>query len=75
MFMQKTLSLKFLLLFVFITSFLFSIGQKSMVTNRVDNARTGWNKEEYILNKSNVRPGSFGKIFTRTIDDMLFAQP
>src|SRR5580765_5783086 len=49
--------------------------QRNVLTQHNDNNRTGWNNQETILNTSNVRPGSFGKIFTRTVDDQIYAQP
>ena len=49
--------------------------QKSIVTQHGDDGRSGWYKDEVILNQSNVRPGSFGKLFTRAIDDQMYAQP
>src|ERR1044072_411877 len=49
--------------------------QKSVLTQHNDVNRTGWYDNETILNKSNVRQGSFGKIFARTVDDQVYAQP
>src|SRR6185436_4809140 len=49
--------------------------QKSVLTQHNDLSRTGWYDNETILNKSNVRQGSFGKIFVRNVDDQLYAQP
>lgn len=37
--------------------------------------RTGANVEEVILNTSNVRPGTFGKLFERNVDGSIDAQP
>ena len=39
--------------------------QKSVLTQHNDINRTGWYDNETVLNKSNVRPGSFGKLFVR----------
>ena len=47
----------------------------SVTTQRYDNARTGQNLSETILNTSNVNPGGFGKLFTRAVDDEIYAQP
>src|SRR3546814_10319523 len=44
-------------------------------TQRYDNARTGQNLSETILNTSNVNPVGFGKLFTRAVDDEIYAQP
>lgn len=49
--------------------------QKSVLTQHNDLNRTGWYDNETILNKNNVRQGSFGKLFTRTVDDQVYAQP
>jgi hypothetical protein len=46
-----------------------------VTTQRYDNARTGGNYFEKILNTSNVSPARFGKLFTRTVDDDVYAQP
>jgi hypothetical protein len=46
-----------------------------VTTQRYDNARTGGNYSEKILNTSNVSPARFGKLFTRTVDDDVYAQP
>ena len=68
--------------FVFFTSFLvislvnsISVWSQDVLTQHNNLDRTGWNDRETILNKSNVKPGSFGKLFTRKVDDQLYAQP
>lgn len=65
----KTLCLA-VLFFPFVTA-----AQKSVLTQHNDLERTGWYDQETILNKNNVKPGSFGKIFTRSTDDQIYAQP
>jgi hypothetical protein len=40
-----------------------------------DNARTLSNTAEIYLNTSNVNSNTFGKLFTRTVDGDIFAQP
>jgi|HubBroStandDraft_5_1064220.scaffolds.fasta_scaffold01158_7 hypothetical protein len=40
-----------------------------------DLARTGQNRDETILTPANVRVGSFGKRFARSVDGMIYAQP
>lgn len=65
----------FLFLLATIVSNQKSYAQKSVVTQHGDEGRSGWYKDELILNQKNVRPGSFGKIFTRYVDDQLYAQP
>ena len=37
--------------------------------------RTGLYDNETMLNKTNVGHGSFGKLFVRTVDDQIYAQP
>jgi hypothetical protein len=37
--------------------------------------RTGANLSEQVLNTSNVNSASFGKLFTRTVDDSVYALP
>ena len=47
----------------------------SVTTQRYDSARTGQNLFETVLNTSNVNSVSFGKLFTRAVDDEIYAQP
>ena len=47
----------------------------SVLTHRYSNHRTGWNKHEKILNTSNVNQTQFGLVFTRSVDDEVYAQP
>ncbi len=50
-------------------------GQTSVLTQHNDLNRTGWNNQETILHTGNVSPARFGKIFTREVDDQIYAQP
>jgi outer membrane protein assembly factor BamB len=63
----------FLLIIVFYRVIAFS--QVDVLTQHNDLSRTGWNKQETILNHTNVRSGSFGKVFTLSLDDQVYAQP
>ena len=47
----------------------------SVATQRYDNARTGQNLSETVLNTSNVNQAEFGKLFSRIVDDEVYAQP
>jgi hypothetical protein len=47
----------------------------SVLTQRYDNKRIGWNKNENILNTSNVTLSDFGLQFSRPVDDQIYAQP
>src|SRR5579872_2183272 len=58
---------------MFIVSSLHS--QVNIVTQHVNNNRTGWNNRETLLNTKNVKPGAFGKLFTLPLDDQMYAEP
>ena len=49
--------------------------QVNIVTQHNDLRRTGWNANEKTLNHSNVNSKNFGKVFTRQVDDQIYAQP
>ncbi|MBI3719325.1 MAG: T9SS type A sorting domain-containing protein [Sphingobacteriales bacterium] len=46
----------------------------SVITQHNDLYRTGWNKNETILNPANVAPGKFGLIASLNVDDEVYAQ-
>ena len=48
---------------------------QNVTTEHYDNARTGLNPNESILNTSNVNTSSFGKIFSQSVDGQIYAQP
>ena len=47
----------------------------SVLTQHNDNTRSGWNDDETALTTSNVNVQQFGKVFTLTVDDQVYAQP
>jgi hypothetical protein len=64
----------FLIALLFISSSVVK-AQVSVLTQHNDLKRTGWNSNEKTLNQNNVNTSSFGKIFTRIVDDQIFSQP
>ena len=51
-----------------------TIAQTSVVTQHNNLERTGWNNTETILNTRNVKPGFFGKLYSRSVDAQIYAQ-
>jgi uncharacterized protein (TIGR03437 family) len=49
--------------------------QVDVLTANYDNNRTNANLSEFVLNKSNVNPAHFGKLYTLSIDGEAYAQP
>jgi hypothetical protein len=50
-------------------------GPVNILTNRYNNSRTAANLHEYVLNQSNVNVNDFGKLFARTVEGDIYAQP
>jgi len=48
---------------------------QSVLTQHNDNLRSGAYLEETYLTTANVRPGGFGKLFSRRVDGQIYAQP
>lgn len=62
---------------VLIAVFLASLanGQLAVTTAQYNNLRTGANMQEPYLNTTVVRPGRFGKLFSRMVDSSVYALP
>lgn len=52
-----------------------SYAQINILTQRYDNSRSGRNWREAQLNVSNVNQKQFGKLFSRSVDGEIYAQP
>ena len=68
-------NLRIHLLNLFLFAALIARSQTSVLTQHNDLYRTGWNNKESVLTTRNVNKNSFGKLFTRNVDDQIYAQP
>jgi len=64
-----------LFLFLFFLLIHGAAAQQTIVTHHYDNARTGQNTNETILNLTNVNSATFGTLFRLPVDGYVFAQP
>lgn len=62
------------LLYVVLIFSVAATAQTSVIMQHNNLRRTGWDSTETILNHATVS-GSFGKIFSRTVDDQIYSQP
>src|SRR5215212_2638839 len=46
-----------------------------VLTQHNDNNRTSGNLSETVLNTSNVTQATFGRLYSRPVDDQIYAQP
>jgi hypothetical protein len=51
------------------------LAQNNVLTQHNDINRSGWFNNEKNLNTRNVKLGGFGKLFARSVDDQIYAQP
>jgi hypothetical protein len=50
-------------------------GQSAVLMNRYDASATGANPNETALTAANVKPATFGKLWSYYVDGAVFAQP
>jgi hypothetical protein len=64
------------ILFIGLSCIAFSAqSQTNVLTQHYDQSRTGWYNQETTLTGRNVKYPGFGKLFTRAVDDQVYAQP
>src|ERR1700733_10272561 len=51
------------------------LSQVSVLTNRFDPCTTAANTRETVLTSGNVKPSSFGRLFSYYVDGAVYAQP
>ena len=66
----------FTLVLLYVLISLHALSQSvSVTTQRYDNRRSGWNSQETKLTSTSVNTNTFGLLFTRQVDDQIYAQP
>src|ERR1700755_394330 len=68
----KQIGLIFLAIFI---AQLATAQNTSVIMQHGDLNRTGWDSNEKLLNTRYVNPASFGKLFSLSVDDQIYAQP
>lgn len=63
----------FVVMFILLCNLIYA--QVSVVTNRNDNKRTGWNQNETQLNINTLNTNQFGLLYKLDVDDQVYAQP
>jgi type IX secretion system substrate protein len=75
-FSKSTFRLLFPLLTLIFPAFNYdAVAQVNVLTQHNNLKRTGWNSNETTLTQNNVSGGNFGEIFSRQVDDQIYAQP
>jgi hypothetical protein len=62
-------------LFLCLAAALHLHGQPAVLMNRYDANATGTNPNETVLTTANVKPATFGKLWSYYVDGAVFAQP
>lgn len=65
----------FLAIIIFAGAALAQSGNPAITTGQYNSGRTASNPNEIILNPSNVNVTQFGKLFSWSVDDQIYAQP